>query len=76
MENILVAVIGGLCVAIPSVIATVVTSNKNQALTEYRLDKVEEKMDKHNKVIERTFVLEEKIEVANHRISDLENLKA
>jgi hypothetical protein len=30
-------------------------------------------VDKHNTVIERTFILEEKIKVANNRISDLED---
>lgn len=51
-------------------------SNK---LTNYRIDKLEEKVDKHNNLIERTYKLEEtsalqdeKIKVANHRIDDLE----
>jgi hypothetical protein len=49
-------------------------------LTTYRIQKLEEKVDKHNNLIERTFlleqnekILEEKIKVANHRIDDLEN---
>ena len=71
-EAITIALIGGLCTAIPSLIATVVMNNKNRVLVEYRLDKVEEKMDKHNSVIERTYILEEQIKVANHRITDLE----
>ena len=41
-------------------------------LTNYRLCQLEEKVNKHNSVIERTYVLEEKIAVANHRIDDLE----
>ena len=41
-------------------------------LTNYRIKKLEEKVDKHNMIIERTYVLEEKVKVANHRISDLE----
>ncbi len=48
-------------------------------LTQYRLKKLEEKVDKHNSVIERTYKIEEhltlhdeKIAVANHRIDDLE----
>ena len=49
-------------------------------LTLYRLDQLEKKVEKHNNLIERTFLLEEtqavqeeKIKVANHRIDDLEN---
>lgn len=52
---------------------------KSAALMLYRLEQLEEKVDKHNKVIERTYKLEEhealvdeKIRVANHRIDDLE----
>ena len=48
-------------------------------LTQYRLSQLEKKVDKHNNLIDRTYqleerqeVLEEKIKVANHRISDLE----
>ena len=40
-------------------------------LTNYRLEQLEKKVDKHNSIIERTFVLEEQMKVANHRISDL-----
>jgi len=41
-------------------------------LTNFRIKKLEEKVDKHNMIVERTYVLEEKVKVANHRISDLE----
>jgi ABC-type lipoprotein release transport system permease subunit len=41
-------------------------------LTNYRIKKLEEKVDKHNMIIERTYVLEEKMKAANHRIGDLE----
>lgn len=44
----------------------------SQKLTNFRLKALEAKVDKHNTVIERTFVLEEKMKVANHRIDDLE----
>lgn len=41
-------------------------------LTNYRINQLEKKVEKHNTVIERTFILEEQIKVANHRIADLE----
>ena len=48
-------------------------------LTNYRIEQLEKKVDKHNTVIERTFkleeaqaVIQEQIKVANHRIGDLE----
>ena len=54
-------------------------SRKSTALIAYRLEQLEEKVNKHNQVVERTFrledndkLMEEKIKVANHRIDDLE----
>lgn len=54
----------------------ILTSNR---LSGYRIEQLEKKVEKHNSVIERVFKLEdndklldEKISVANHRISDLE----
>ena len=51
-------------------------------LTNYRIEQLEKKVEKHNNVIERVYKLEqqnavqdEEIKVANHRISDLENHK-
>ena len=48
-------------------------------LTNYRIQQLEKKVEKHNQVIERVYelekneaVIEEEIEVANHRIKDLE----
>lgn len=40
-------------------------------LTQYRLKKLEEKVDKHNSVIERTFRLEGRMTEAEHDIRDL-----
>lgn len=54
----------------------ILTANR---LTNYRIQQLEEKVEKHNKVIERVYnlekneaVMEEEIRVANHRIDDLE----
>lgn len=51
----------------------------NSKLSNYRIEQLEKKVDKHNHLIERVYnieqhnaVIDEKIEVANHRIDDLE----
>lgn len=63
-------------VALLSCAGTVIGSGvgvlASASLTKYRLDRLEKKMDEHNNVIKRTYVLEEQIKVANHRIEDLE----
>lgn len=46
----------------------------SQKLTDFRLKSLEEKVNKHNSVIERTYRLEERMAVANHRIDDLEEI--
>ena len=74
-SEIIVALLSMTGTAIGSV-AGVMAANK---LTNYRIEQLEKKVDKHNTVIERTFKLEEaqavlteQIKVANHRIEDLE----
>ena len=54
----------------------IITSNK---LTNYRIEQLEKKVEKHNGVIERVYELEkheavtdETVEVMGHRIKDLE----
>ncbi len=68
-ETVVVAIISLVGTVFGSVIG-ILTSNK---LTAYRIEQLEKKVDKHNSVVERTYQLEEKIKVANHRIEDLEN---
>lgn len=41
-------------------------------LTNYRLEQLEKKVEKHNNFANRVPVLEEQIKVANRRIDDLE----
>jgi len=57
----------------------ILTSNR---LTNYRISQLEEKVSKHNNLIERTYRIEEeiavheqKIKVVDHRIEDLEHRK-
>ena len=72
-DSIVVAIISGMCVAVPSVMATLKSNNKSSAIMDYKIDELTKKVDKHNSVIERTYTLEEKIKVANHRINKLES---
>ena len=59
-------------VAILSLIGTLAGSFGGTQLIMYRIEQLEKKVEKHNSVVERTFLLEEKMKVANHRIEDLE----
>lgn len=68
MNEIIVALIAFAGTAIGTA-GGIITSSK---LTNYRIQQLEKKVDKHNTIIERTYILEEKMKVANHRIDDLE----
>ena len=58
--------------AITSIIGTFAGSFSGLKLTSYRIEQLERKVEKHNNFAERIPLLEEKISVANHRITDLE----
>ena len=68
MDNtIIVAVIGAFGSALGSIIGIIASSN----LTQYRLSQLEEKVDKHNNVVERMTIAEGKISELQHEVSDL-----
>ena len=67
-------------VALLGVLGSFIGSFSGMSLVKYRLSQLEERVEKHNKVIERTYkleqektLLEEKIKVINHRLDDLEH---
>lgn len=55
-----------------SALGTLCGITVNTKLTNYRIEQLEKKVEKHNNVAERTRVIEEQIKVINHRIEDLE----
>lgn len=58
--------------AITSIIGTFAGSFSGLKLTSYRIEQLERRVERHNNFAERIPILEEKISVANHRITDLE----
>ena len=75
-ETIIVAVVS-LFGTLGGSMLGILAANK---LTNYRIEQLEKKVEKHNNVIERVYklekheaVIDEEIKVANHRIDDLED---
>ena len=67
-ESIIVALItGGL-----TLLGVLVANNKQQALTDTKLEELTREVREHNDFARRVPVVEEQIKVINHRISDLE----
>lgn len=74
-ETVLVALLA----LVGTLSGSYMSNRKTTALLDYRMQRLEERVNKHNDVIERTYklekqeeIIEEKIRVANHRIDDLE----
>ena len=67
MSQIIVALLGFAGTLAGSLLG-VLTAQK---LTQYRLQQLEEKVGKHNNLIERTYRLEEKLEACQQEINDL-----
>lgn len=67
-SNIIVAIVSCLGTVLGSALGVIAGAR----LTNYRIEQLEKKVDKHNSVIERTAILEEKAKVINHRLNDLE----
>jgi hypothetical protein len=87
METVIAAVVS----AVAAIVVGVINSNSNNKkmiaemdkhndLQAYQIQELTKQVEKHNKVIERVYLLEkheavinEEIKVANHRIEDLEH---
>lgn len=85
-SEMIVALITGGC-SLVGVIVSNIFANKNvqnsiethQAVTDEQIKALSNRVEKHNSVIDRTYVVEQRLEVltekqktANHRIADLE----
>ena len=82
METVIASLITGVL----TLIGVVVTNNANgrkieqkldkaQAVTDCKIEELTREVREHNNFAKRVPVLEEKINVANHRIADLEQRK-
>ena len=74
-EAIIVAALG----LVGTLVGSYLANRKSTALIAYRLEQLEQKVSKHNNLVERTYALEEsvaqmdeRVRVANHSIADLE----
>ena len=68
-DTIVVAIIGLVGSGLGSLIGVVASSK----LTQYRIQKLEEQVNKHNQVIERTYKLEGRMTEVEHEVRDLKD---
>ena len=79
---IVTALISGLCVAIPTIVSVIYTSNTRDAVNEERIKYLSEKIDdltakveKHNQLVERMTAVERDMKTAFNRLDDLKGKK-
>lgn len=66
-QQLLVAILGFAGTLAGSLIGVLAA----QKLTQYRLEQLEEKVNRHNNLIERTYILEGKVTECQHDIREL-----
>lgn len=71
-SEIIVAIISGLCVAIPSIVATISANKKNNDLVLYRINELDNKVHEHNQLIDRMYKAESNITLL---VDDIKEIK-
>lgn len=71
METIIAAVISGAVTLAVCLITNHAQQEKTRALMEYQLRELTAKVEKHNNLVERTYLLEGEMRECQHDIKDL-----
>ena len=70
METVITAVISGLCVAIPSIVSTILTNKRNSDLIVYRINELDQKVHEHNNLIDRMYKVENRVTLLEENKKD------
>ena len=68
MEQVITAIISGLCVAIPSIIATISSNKKNYDLVIFRINELDKRVSDHNSLIDRMYKVENRVTLLEDEI--------
>ena len=74
-DSIIIAIIGGICTAIPTILTVMSNNKSNQQLTDYKFDELKKqfgdlsnKVEQHNHLSERLLVVENEIKTIKEMI--------
>lgn len=70
-DTVLIAIIA----AVGTIISGLISAAMANRVTVYKIENLTKEVEKHNRVIERTFALEQKVEDMDDRLSRVENSK-
>lgn len=76
MNQTIVSIISACIAGLFSLLGVYIANRRSQALIAYRLEQLEKKVDKHNSVVERTYILEGQISELQHDMRDMKGAKA
>ena len=65
-----IAIVSGLCVAVPSVIATITANKKSSAITDLKIEELTKKVNLHNSLIDRMYKVETRVTVIEDELRD------
>lgn len=78
VAGIVTALISGLCVSVPTIIATITSNKAHDKVVDERIlymtEKIKEltnKVEKHNEFNDRLIIVEQSVKSAHHRIDNL-----
>ena len=71
METVIAAAITGAVTLIVCLITNHAQQEKTRALMEYQLRELSQRVEKHNNLVERTYLLEGEMRECQHDIQDL-----
>ena len=72
MENIIATIGAALVSGAITLVGVIIANSKSRHLTEYKIAELTREVREHNGFAKRMPVVEEKINVINHRLNDLE----
>lgn len=70
-EQVVIAIVSGLCVAIPSLIGTISSNKRNNELVLYRINELDDKVHKHNDLIDRMYRVESRVTLLEDNMKDM-----
>ena len=68
-DTVIVALISGMFTLVGTILGVVASAK----MTNYRIEQLEKKVEKHNNVVERTYKLEGRMNEAEHDLKDLKH---
>lgn len=75
MSETWMAVLSAFVTGVLSLIGVYIANRKSSALIAYRLEQLEQKVNKHNNLIERTYILEGQVQELQHDMRDVKGAR-